>query len=219
MSWTFAERQKRAITKMINNGVVEEIAVSWLKRPRFFGKYPFCVSMTPTYMGWTEYDELSQKIRTALEPLGAHLVCTRNTFFFYIYGDDPAILSWIHSNHRNFLVTAIRQCDPDYWNHRLHEPNKSGPFYGEYPYRITLKSPYWASEHPQDLEQLEKLEIGHKVVTKIHPNMAGMETKFAAQRCFIYVRKVSEVLVLKLILGDQISAIDDRGEDPDHEGT
>jgi hypothetical protein len=211
MAWTHEQRMERAIARLIDEDILSLGSSEYLNRPRFFNKYAFCVGMSPTLTSWHKFAELREFLHQNLDQLGTHIVSVKHTYDFYIYGNDPAILRWIQMNHENFFVNFIRQTNPMAWDKPLP---KSKPhtrkFYGQYSYRMIMKDRHWGVD-TDNLQQLVELQLAHKLVLrKFSHSVTEQKPQGLIRDTMIYVDKLAEVLVLKLIFADQVKEVEER---------
>lgn len=208
--WTYEQRMKRVTDNLINNDRIDRVET--YKRAKFFGKYAFRVNLWVSLAQWVEFDQLMQDYRKIFEPLGAHLVGVKSTFDIYVYGNDPAILTYL-LRRPSIILTSLVQTDPTCWGKALPKATKNtGKFFGEFRYRIRMRDIWWGLDQ-KNIDQLDELEMNHKLVLKRWHHTAGvknMNTRAQVRDTFVYVRKLNEVLVLKLMFGDQVTDVVDR---------
>lgn len=211
MAWTYEARMERAIARLTDEGILDLNASEMFNRAKFFGRYAFRVALSPTLESWHRFDELKAQLNEGLDSLGAHIVSVKPTFDFYIYGNDPAILRWVYHHHSNFFVNGVRQTNPAHWHKPLPKQNHNkGLFYGTYRFRVKMQSAVWG-EQAENLSQLAELGLDCKLVLQKFSNSKTPELESGRTRAtFVYVNKLNEVLVLKLMFADQVSEVEDR---------
>ena len=216
MAWTYEARMNRAIAKLIDTGRIE--FVETYKRARFFDTYAFRVGIAVSMTQWVNFDEVLQGYHKVFDPLDAHIVAVKNTFDIYVYGNDPAVLTWL-VKHPSVSINTLVQTDPSFWHKKLPNSAKNtGKFFGEYRYRIRMRDSIWGL-NPSNVAQLNELEMNHRMVLRKFHHAASMLKANPGMKIggngvrdtFIYLNKVNEVLVLKLMFGDQVSEVTERG--------
>jgi len=201
MAWTYEARMTRAIAKLIDTARIDR--VDTYKRAKFFDKYAFRVSLNVSLDQWVNFDDLTQYYHTMFDPMDAHLVCVRSTFDIFVYGNDPAILTWL-IKHPSVQINNMIQTDPASWHKKLPKKKNLGKFFGEFRFRIRMRDAQWGAKQ-ENVDQLAELEMNHRMVLrKYNPDVA------VYRDTFIYVNKLNEVLVLKLMFGDQVAEVTER---------
>jgi hypothetical protein len=211
MAWTYETRMARVVTRLVDNDRLDADCVALYKRARFFNKYAFRIGIGLSLSQWVNFDEIVRDLHAVFDPLGAHIVAVRTTMDVYVYGNDPAILTWL-AKRPSFRLTDLFQTDPKFWHKKLPKAKKQTVFYGEYHYRIRMRDQWWGLD-AKNVEQLDALEMDHKLLMKsMHhtKNVQGLSQYGRYTGTFIYVRKLNEVLVLKLVFGDQVGEVIER---------
>lgn len=210
MAWTYEARMSRVITNLIDNGRIDRAEL--YKRAKFFGQYAFRVNLGVSLQQWVDFDELMRHYHSVFDPLGGHLVGVKSTFDVYVYGNNPAILTWLY-RHPSVQINSLAQTDPAYWHKKLPPSKKNtGKFYGEYRFRIRMRDFLWGTIQ-ENIDQLNELEMDYKLVLrKWHHSVStpGVAPLAQVRDTFIYLTKLNEVLVLKLMFGDQVADVEDR---------
>lgn len=211
MAWTPEARMTRAIANLISSGRIDRVDV--YKRAKFFGQHAYRVNLGINLTEWVNFDELMREYHRVFDPMGAHLVGVKSTFDIYVYGSTPDVLVWLHK-HKKVHINSFVQTDPAFWHKKL-PPSRAntGKFFGEYRYRLRMRDHLWGTK-PDNVNQLDQLEMDHKMVLKKwHHSMStpGTNVEQQVRDTFVYVDKLSEVLVLKLMFGDQVAEVEDRG--------
>jgi len=210
MGWSYSARMDRAIANLINTGRIERADV--YKRAKFFGQYAFRVNLWVSFSEWVNFDAVMKKYHDIFDSMGAHIVGVKSTFDIYVYGNNPAILTWLH-RHLSVHINSFVQTDPAYWHKKLPPSKKNiGKFFGEYRFRIRMRDIRWGLDQ-NNVNQLDELEMDYKLVLrKWHHSVStpGMPIAGQIRDTFVYVNKLNEVLVLKLMFGDQVADIEDR---------
>ncbi|MNK72307.1 hypothetical protein D3C87_917800 [compost metagenome] len=211
MAWTYEQRMERAIARLIDNAILDADASEMLHRPKFFAKYAFRLAISPALSSWHNFDELKQELHGALDELGAHIVSVKATYDFYIYANDPKVLRWIESHNSRFFVNSVRQTNPAHWGKALPKQNHDkGKFYGEFRFRVKMRNRTWGTD-AENAKALEELGVHHKLVCKKYSNSVDERHPEGVVRdTFVYVDKLNEVLVLKLMFADQVAEVEDR---------
>lgn len=200
MAWTYEARMSRAITKLIDTARIERAETH--KRARFFDKYAFRVGIGVSLQQWVDFDTLMREYHDIFDPMDAHLIGVKSTFDIYVYGNDPTILTWL-LKHPSVQVNSVVQTDPAFWNKQLPQKN-TGKFFGEYRFRIRMRDALWGSKQ-ENIDQLNELEVNYRLVLRRY-NYSPNNVRDS----FVYVSKRNEVLVLKLMFGDQVSEVSER---------
>jgi hypothetical protein len=134
-------------------------------------------------------------ILTGLERMNTTLQSNQRTYQFNAFSSDPTMLRWFIQHQSMFAFNHVRIVDRSCWHLALPKPRPKAKFYGEFGYRFEFKDPKWGLDADNVLE-LEKLSGKVKLVTK--------------PRTFLYLDKLSDVLMFKLIVGEQLLSLDDR---------
>ena len=210
MAWTYEARMQRATANLLDTSRIER--VDTYRRAKFFDKYAFRVNLGVSLKQWVDFDELMRFYHSAFDPLDAHLVGVKSTFDVYVYGNNPAILTWLH-RHPSVNINSFAQTDPAYWHKKLPPSKKNlGKFYGEYRFRLRMRDFRWGTIQ-ENVDQLDELEMDHKLVLRRWHHSAddpALAPLAKVRDTFIYVSKLNEVLVLKLMFGDQVADVEDR---------
>jgi hypothetical protein len=99
----------------------------------------------------------------------------------------------------HFLFNHLRLVDETCWHLSLPKPRPKRKFYDTYGWRITFRDPRWGQQDEAN-EALE--QIGdHKLVISDNPNKPGS---------FLYLSRLNDVLMFKLMHAEQIQSIEDR---------
>jgi hypothetical protein len=196
MPWTYDQRIQRACKAFTDRSLLSEEDISVIKRPLFFGHHAFGVGFAPYAENWSRYDELKEFITSSLDGLDYTLQSNRRTVDFHLFSSDPTTLRWLIDHSGPFIINYLRLVDKACWHLKLPKPRPKTKYYGEFGWRITFKDPAWGTKS-DNLEELDKL---------------GGPTKLVVSpfRTFLYLSKLNDVLMSKLILAEQIADIEDR---------
>ena len=210
MSWSYETRMTRVINNLINTSRIERVDV--YKRAKFFGQYAFRVNLGISLNQWVKFDELMQQYRNVFDPMGGHIVGLKSTFEVYVYGNNPEILTWLY-RHPSISILSLVQTDPTCWHKPLPKAKKNvGKFFGEYRFRVRMRDELWGGKQA-NVDQLDELEMDHKLVLRKWPHSVSTPNVAPLAQIrdtFIYLKKVNEVLVLKLMFADQIADVEER---------
>jgi hypothetical protein len=203
MPWTFNQRIQKACAALVERELLEEKDIVTLKRPLFFGQYAFALGFTPVREEWHRFDELKDQLTGGLEGRDYHLQTNSRTIEFHVFSSDPSVLRWVMQHQSHFLFNHLRLVDGDCWHLRLPKVRAKRKFYDMFGWRITFRDPLWGKKPDKD-EALE--QIGdHKLVVSDNPNKPGT---------FLYLSRLNDVLLFKLINAEQIQSIEDRSALP-----
>lgn len=199
MPWTYDQKIQRVCNAFMDRELLEQSQIQTLQRPLFFGQYPFAIGFTPVREMWFKYDELKEFVVEGLKNSEHHLQSNRLTLEFHAFAKDPSVLRWLLKNQKPFYFNHIRLIDPACWNMRLPKPRPKTKFFEEFGWRIEFKDPKWGLNE-NNLVELQRLGGEHKLTCSPRAN----------PKTFLYLSKLSDVLMFKLIVGDQILDIEDR---------
>lgn len=208
--WTYEQRMERAIRALVDSDILDSSASEVRHRPRFFNKYGFRISVSPTPDSWIRFDDLKQRLHDKLDSLGANIIANRSTYDFHIYGNEPSIIRWFLTNHSAFYVNSVIQTHKDSWSKPMPKTNRKGKFFDEFMFRIKMKQRDWGTEK-ENVDQLLELGLHHKLVCRKFSNsVTPICPEGVIRDTFVYVDKLNEVLVLKLMFGDQVVEVEQR---------
>lgn len=196
MPWTYDQRIHRVCKAFTDKALLTEEDISVIRRPLFFGHHAFGIGFAPYAENWSRYDELKEFITASLKGHDFTLQSNRRTMDFHMFASDPAVLRWLIKHNSPFIINYLRLVDQSCWHLKLPKPRPKEKYYGEFGWRISFKDPMWASKN-SNLDELDKL---------------GGPTKLVVSpfRTFLYLSKLNDVLMFKLILAEQIADIEDR---------
>lgn len=200
MPWTYDQRLERARTKMVDTSLLADDEVVVMSRPLFYGQYPFGLGVTPVREKWFMYDELKQRIIDGLDGLDYHMQSNSRTLQYNVFSGDVSVLRWFIQNHSPFMFNHLRIIDPDCWSWTMPDKEQRTSYYGEFNYRITFKDPAWGRQ-ADNVQELDRLSGEHKLVVSTVPNKPGT---------FLYLKKLNDVLMFKLMHAEAINNIDER---------
>lgn len=207
---TYDLQIQKKLDRLIKNEMVDPTTISTSYRQKFFNKYTIRIVLSIYVQDLFKFDELVANVSVHFNNI-ALLVAKKETSEILIYSSDPKVLSIVNSKCKNFWVNQIMFIDKSSWNKKFPKPKQKNPLYfGKYQYRIGFNDPKWETKEDRIFE-LSQLGIDYKIVTRIFPksktplNPAGWP-----KECFVYVDKLPEVLVMKLMYGNEISEISTR---------
>jgi hypothetical protein len=195
MPWTFEQRIQRACGALIDRCLLEDRQIESLKRPLFFERYAFAVGLSLNWNLWGEWFETKDQLVERLGTMDAHLVSNRSTYQFNVFSSDPGVLRKLGKGPQHYKFNHVRIVDRSCWHLKLPEPRPKGKFYGEFGWRFEFRDPQWGLD-PENLQELEKLAGPTRLVT--YP------------RTFLYLDRLNDVLMFKLIAGEQLLSLEDR---------
>ena len=195
MPWTFEQRIQRACDALVARCLLEETQIENLRRPMFFGQYAYGVGLSLELNQWGEWVSVKDMINHSLRDLDMHLQSNQRTYQFNAFSSDPRMIRWLIQHQSMFSFNHVRIIERSHWHLTLPKPKPKGKFYGEYGYRFEFKDPKWGL-NPENIAELEKLSGHTKLVT--------------SPRTFLYLDKLNDVLLFKLIVGEQLLSLDDR---------
>lgn len=196
MPWTFEQRMDRISASLIHRGILDDSQVETIRRPLYFGRYSYSVGLSLKISKWSDWFLIKDQLQSFAEQFDCMLHSNSRIYQINMFSSDPKILrelmkfSWFTFNH-------IRIVDRNCWNLTLPRPKPKGKFYGEYGWRFEFKDPKWGLDQT-NVRELEKLSDHIKLVT--------------SPRTFLYIKKLSDVLMFKLIASEQLLALDDRSD-------
>lgn len=199
MPWTYDQRIQRACKAFLDRDLLEADHIQTLRRPLFFGQYPFAVGFTPVRELWFKYDELKEFVVEGQKAYDHVLQSNRNTLDFHIFSGDPSVLRWLLKHQSPFYFNHIRMVDKESWSMRMPKPKPKTKFFEEFGWRIEFKDRKWGL-NPQNVKELDRLGGPLKLTCSPRAN----------PKTFLYLSKLNDVLLFKLIVGDQILDIEDR---------
>lgn len=179
----------------VDRELLEEQQIAVIHRPLFFGQFAFGVGFTPVREQWYRYDELKEFVSSGLDDFDFVLQTNKRTLDFHAFSSDPSVLRWLLRHQSPFYFNHIRLVDRSCWTMKLPAPRPKTKFYGEFGWRISFKNSNWGVD-PENAEHLERLSGPLKLVV--------------APRTFLYLSKLSDVLMFKLMAAEQILDIEDR---------
>jgi hypothetical protein len=195
MPWTFEQRILRACEALVERNLIDHSQIETMKRPLYFGIHSYAVGMSLNLARWGDWFESRDLVASLLQDFNCTIMPNRGTYQFNVFSSDPQVLrllakqyTWLHINH-------VRIVDRSCWQLSLPKPKPKGKYYGEYSWRFEFKDPNWGGDL-DNVAELEKLSGKTKLVT--YP------------RTFLYLDKLNDVLMFKLIVGEQLLSLDDR---------
>ena len=195
MPWTFEQRIQKACDALVERCLLEETQIETLCRPLFFGQFAYGVGLSLELGYWGEWIGIKDMINSALADTEMALQSNQRTYQFNAFSNDPTMLRWFLRNRSMFSFNHVRIVDRSCWHLKLPKPRPKAKFYGEFGYRFEFKDPKWGLDL-DNVAELEKLSGPTKLVT--------------TPRTFLYLDKLNDVLLFKLIVGEQLLSLDDR---------
>jgi len=175
--------------------LLEETQIEILQRPLFFGQYAYGVGLSLELNFWGEWLSVKDMLTSSLQGMDLHLHSNQRTYQINAFSSDTRLLRWLIQHKSMFSFNHVRIVDRSCWHLTLPKPKPKGKFYGEFGYRFEFKNPKWGLD-ADNVAELEKLSGVTKLVT--------------SPRTFLYLDKLSDVLLFKLIVGEQLLSLDDR---------
>lgn len=195
MPWTFEQRIQKACDELVGRYLLEDSQIEVLRRPLFFGQFAYGVGLSLQMQQWGEWVHVKDMIHEGLSDLEFTLQSNQRTYQFNAFSSDPRMLRWFIKHRDVFTFNHVRIVDRKCWNLKLPKAKPKAKFYGEFGYRFEFKDRNWGKV-PENIDELEKLSGPTKLVT--------------SPRTFLYLDKLSDVLLFKLIVGEQLLSLDDR---------
>lgn len=195
MPWTFEQRIQRACGALVDRSLLEESQIETLRRPLYYGQHAYGVGMSLNLNFWGDWIHVKDMIANGIKDMDATLQSNQRTYQFNAFSSNPAMLRWFIQHQSMFAFNHVRIVDRSCWQLRLPKPRPKAKFYGEFGWRFEFKDPKWGLD-AENVKELEKLYGSIKLVTK--------------PRTFLYLDKLSDVLMFKLIVGEQLLSLDDR---------
>lgn len=195
MPWTFEQRIHKACNVLVDRCLLEDRQIETLRRPLFFGHFAYGVGMSLALSRWGDWNEIKNLINHELQGMDMFLQSNQRTYQFNAFSSDPKMLRWFLHHRSMFTFNHVRIVDRSCWHLKLPKPKPKGKFYGEFGWRFEFKDPKWGLNE-ENVAELEKLSGATKLVT--YP------------RTFLYLEKLSDVLMFKLIVGEQLLSLEDR---------
>jgi len=180
---------------LVQKCLLEDSQIETLHRPLFFGQFAFGVGLSLKLAHWGEYHGVKDQILSELKGHDMTLQSNQRTYQFNAFSSDPAVLRWFLKHQSKFSFNHIRIVSRACWHIALPKPRPKGKFYGEYGYRFEFKDPKWGL-NDDNVAELDKLSGNVKLVTN--------------PRTFLYLDRLNDVLLFKLIAGEQLLSLDDR---------
>jgi len=195
MPWTFEQRIQKACDALMARYLVEDSQIETVRRPLFFGQYAYGLGISLKITHWGDWQQVKDLILSDLMAKDIALQSNQRIYQFNVFSNDPEVLRWFIRHQVMFTFNHVRIVDRTCWHLGLPKPRPKGKFYGEYGYRFGFKDPKWGLD-PQNLTELDKLSGPVKLVT--------------SPRTFLYLDKLNDVLLFKLIVGEQLLSLEDR---------
>lgn len=195
MTWTFEQRIQRACNALVDRNLLEESQIETLRRPLYFGQYSYGVGMSLDLRYWGDWIHVKDMIQHGIKDMDATLQSNQRTYQFNAFSSNPVMLRWFIQHQSMFSFNHVRIVDRSCWHLSLPKPSPKAKFYGEFGWRFEFKDPKWGLDE-DNVAELEKLSGITKLVTK--------------PRTFLYLDKLSDVLMFKLIVGEQLLCLEDR---------
>lgn len=195
MPWTFEQRIQRACNALVDRSLLEESQIETLRRPLYFGQHAYGVGLSLDLRYWGDWVHVKDMIQNGIKNMDATLQSNQRTYQFNAFSSDPVMLRWLIQNQSMFAFNHVRVVDRSCWHLSLPKPRPKAKFYGEFGWRFEFKDSKWGLD-ADNVAELEKLSGKTKLVTK--------------PRTFLYLDKLSDVLMFKLIVSEQLLSLEDR---------
>lgn len=180
---------------LVDRSLIEESQIETLRRPLYFGQHAYGVGLSLNLNHWGDWIHVKDMIQNGIKDMDATLQSNQRTYQFNVFSSNPVVLRWLIQHQSMFAFNHVRIVDRSCWHLTLPKPRPKAKFYGEFGWRFEFKDPKWGLE-ADNVAELEKLMGKTKLVTK--------------PRTFLYLDKLSDVLMFKLIVGEQLLSLDDR---------
>lgn len=181
-----------------------------LQRPPFFNRYRFGIGLSTTPESWHRFDELKNMVQTGVAALDCFVQSNSKSYEIYLFSSNPKVIRWMARNHRDFHVNWLRMIDPASWNRTLPAPKPKGKFFNTYSWRIRLSRYRMDMKPNKDGIDCAYPGLTHHAIDAISGPKKVMRQGPRFERTFVYVDRVADVLMLKLILGGDIIEIEER---------
>jgi hypothetical protein len=195
MPWTFEQRIHKACNALVDRSLLDESQIETLRRPLYFGQYAYGVGLSLNLAHWGDWHEIKAFLTGVFEAMDATLQSNQRTYQFNAFSSDPSMLRWLIRHQSMFTFNHVRIVDRSCWHLSLPKPRPKAKYYGEFGWRFGFKDFKWGLNE-DNVAELDKLSGPVKLVTK--------------PRTFLYLDKLSDVLMFKLIVGEQLLSLDDR---------
>lgn len=194
MPWIYEDRIDRALKGLIDSNKLDEQDVQFVRRPLFFGKYSFGIGLSLKLDSWGEWVGIRDRVFQQLKPYDATIQNNRKTYQFNIFSKDPSVIREVKKMNF-FTFNHVRIIPQSCWSIPIPKPKPKAKFYGEFGWRFEFKNPKWGID-PENLAYLDDLTGVYKIVTQ--------------PRTFLYLSQLSDVLLFKLVAGEQLLSLEDR---------
>lgn len=186
---------------LVDKNLLDESQIHHLERPLYFGQYAFSMGFSPNALNWSRFDELKAQIIEGLEGFDYQLTANHSTMDFHVFSNDVGVIRWVAGHHGPFTFSHLRIVDEGSWHLPKARNKRKGKFYGLYGWRIALKDPRWFEE-PRNREFIDGLSGEYKITT--------VPVFYQSPKSFLYLTNKNDVLLFKLMAGDNILSIEDR---------
>jgi hypothetical protein len=200
MPWTYNQRIQRVCRSFTDKDLLDQSQILSINRPLFFGQFAFSIGFSPVREKWYQFDDLRQEIITGLEGRDYSLHPNSTTLDFHVFSSDPAVLRWLERKQANFIFNHLRLVNESCWHLPLPRTKKKTRFFEDFSWRISFKDPAWGSRD-NVAQDISRLQGRTKLVVYPGP---------VKPRTFLYVDKLSDVLMFKLMAAEEILDIEDR---------
>jgi hypothetical protein len=194
MPWTFEQRIQRVCDALVDRNLLETSQIETLRRPLYFGQHAYGVGLALLINHWGDWFEFKDRLHQAVGDLNCTIQSNRRIYQFNVFSSDPAVLRRL--GRMSFLtIHHVRIVDRSTWRLQLPRPRPKSKFYGQYGWRFKFKDPLWHTVD-DNLAKLDMLGGGRRLVT--------------VPRTFLYLDRLSDVLLFKLIAAEHLLSLDDR---------
>lgn len=200
MPWTYDQRIQRVCRSFTEKDLLDQSQIINIKRPLFFGEFSFSVGFSPVREKWYLFDELREGIIAGLDGLSYSLHPNSTTLDYHVFSSDPAVLRWLERKQANFIFNSLRLVDESCWHLPLPRTKRKTRFFEDFAWRISFKDPAWGSRDSTEAD-IARLQGPTKLLVYPGPHKP---------RTFLYLSKLSDVLMFKLMAAEEILDIEDR---------
>jgi hypothetical protein len=213
MAWTYEQRVERARDLLEDRAVMSADQFETQRRPPFFNRYRFGIGLSVTPESWYRFDELKHMVQQGVAAMDCFVQSNGKSYEIYLFSSNPKVIRWMARNHRDFHVNWLRMIDPSCWSRTLPAAKPKGKFFNQYSWRLRL------SRWQMDMRPVDSASgtidcafpgLTHHAIAAIGGPKRTMRQGPRLERTFVYVDRIADVLMLKLILGSDIIEIEER---------
>lgn len=213
MAWTYEQRIERARNLLVDRAVMADEQVELLRRPLFFNRYRFGIGLSATPDSWYRFDEIKLAVQKGVEGMDCFVQSNSRAYQVYLFSNNPKVIRWVAQNHKEWFVNHLRLVHSSCWGKKLPAPKAKGKFFNQFTWRLRL------SRFQMDMRPVETAGgvmdcpfpgLTHHALDAIGGPHKLLRQGERLQRIFVYVDRISDLLMLKLILGPDIIEIEER---------